>query len=389
VSALAYQALPGREEVVTFPRTDWVPPAEWNRLVRRGFHLRSWFSVAERCGWNSRHLAIEDATGRRAIVPVYLTNRTSLHDLHERWLGPLASVAAASGLGLRPSLTVQAPFALTSDLLHDGRPLSDAAVHRVFDALEEQAQADNARAIVWPFVDLASADILRVGRERGYAQFYAGATAQLRIRWESLDDYIASRSKSVRRSIRADLDGMRSAGLRLTGTTEFWKEAPAMEQLHRESITKRGRGGPIDSLFFTLLAGEAMPRPVAQLTWQGDRLVGSSVNLPHADLLDGTLAALVPEMRGGPAYYNDLIYEPIRLACGQGIAAVDLGPTALYPKVLRGATLRRRMALVRGTSPAVHATLGALGAVVARRQERKEQRALGALWSTRCFLEQD
>ena len=59
--------------------------------------------------------------------------------------------------------------------------------------------------------------------------------------------------------------------------------------------------------------------------------------------------------------------------------------SALYPKVLRGARLRRRVALVRGSSPAVHQALAALGKAVAWRQEAKERRMLGALWGPRCY----
>ena len=64
-------------------------------------------------------------------------------------------------------------------------------------------------------------------------------------------------------------------------------------------------------------------------------------------MLDGTFAAFGPREHGGPAYLNDLVYEPIRLACARGIGTIDLGMSALYPKVLRGARLRRRAFLRR------------------------------------------
>jgi hypothetical protein len=67
------------------------------------------------------------------------------------------------------------------------------------------------------------------------------------------------------------------------------------------------------------------------------------------------------------------------------MGAIDLGMSALYPKVLRGARLRRRVALVRGSGPALHQVLVALGSAVARRQESKERRMLGALWSQDCY----
>jgi hypothetical protein len=121
------------------------------------------------------------------------------------------------------------------------------------------------------------------------------------------------------------------------------------------------------------------------LTWRGGQLAGTSFNLAAGDVLDGTFTAFRQEEHGGPAYLNDLVYEPIRLACARGIETIDLGMSALYPKVLRGARLRRRVALVRGTNAVLHQALAALGKAVALRQEAKERRMLGALWGPRCY----
>jgi hypothetical protein len=109
--------------------------------------------------------------------------------------------------------------------------------------------------------------------------------------------------------------------------------------------------------------------------------VGTSLNLGTPRLLEGTFSGFVPEHRAGPAYFNDLFYEPIRVACREGIAAIDLGATALYAKALRGAALRRRLILIRGTTRARHQMFCAVGRLVARHTEWKERRALGPLWS--------
>ena len=114
-----------------------------------------------------------------------------------------------------------------------------------------------------------------------------------------------------------------------------------------------------------------------------------SLNVWTPDVLDGTFAAFAPAYRGGPAYYNDLCYAMVRLACAEGVAAIDLGASALHAKVLRGAVLRRRMTLIRGTTPGRHRALCVLGGLVARRVEAKERRALGQLWGPRCFAEEE
>ena len=357
-------------------------PAEWNGLARRGFHLHSWFLASERCGWAPRHVAVRGSSGLRAVVPAYLTGANSLYNLHDRWLGPLSRVMPFAGVSLRPVISVQSPFALVPDPLGDPAELPPPLLHRVFERLEATAEADGAKAVAWPGVEEDNLALLQVARERGYAVLYAGASARLQVSWASFEDFVASRSKSSRRTIKADLNAVRVAGLRTTLETDFGAAAPAMSALYRQAFRLRnGSEAPVPREFFEELSRWPSPGIQAQLTWSGDRLVGTSVNLGTRRLLEGTFSAFSPEYRAGPAYFNDLFYEPVRLACREGIEAIDLGATALYAKVLRGAALRRRMILIRGTTPGRHRVIRTIGQLVARQTEWKERRALGPLWS--------
>jgi hypothetical protein len=116
--------------------------------------------------------------------------------------------------------------------------------------------------------------------------------------------------------------------------------------------------------------------------------VGTSLNLVTPQLMDGTFAAFGRQHHRGPVFYNDLCYEPLRHAIAERIEAIDLGASALYAKVLRGAVLQRRVVLIRGSSAAGHRALSALGGLVARRTEQKERESLGPLWGPRCFEEE-
>jgi hypothetical protein len=318
------------------------------------------------------------------VIPAYLTSAETPHDLHDRWLGPLRGLERI-GLGLRPVLSVQAPFALTSDIVGQAGALPRAVLGEAFEQLEDTAARERAKAVVWPFVDPADGAVIAMARERGYAVIDAGATARLRILWSSFDEYVASRSKSVRRTIRADLAALRAAELETVSMADYRPHASEMDALYRDAYRRRnGRDARIAAGYFRRLS---LPDPGiwAQLTSSGGRLVGASLNLAAGSVVDGTFAAFATPEHGGPAYLNDLVYEPIRLACRMGIGAIDLGMSALYPKVLRGARLRRRVALVRGSGPAFHQVLVALGSAVARRQDSKERRMLGALWSQDCY----
>ncbi|HEX5963256.1 MAG TPA: peptidogalycan biosysnthesis protein [Gemmatimonadales bacterium] len=366
-----------------------IEPSEWDGLARRGFHLHAWYLAAERSGWRPRHVAVRGAEGLRGIVPAYLTGPGSLHNLHDRWLGPLSSPAAAGGIELCPVISVQAPLALVSEPLGNPDLLSVAVLHQVFETLEHRAFADEAKAVVWPWVEAGSPKLLEVAYERGYAVLYAGSTARLPVRWASFEDYVSTRSKNVRRTIKADLRASGTLRLRATLESDFRAAVPAMNALCRDAFRRRnGREAALPEAFFEELSRHPSEGIRAQLTWQGGRLVGTSLNVMTPELLEGTLLALSPDHQGGPAYYGDLCYEPIRLACSEAIAEIDLGATALYPKVLRGAVLRRRVTLLRGTTPARHRLLAALGHLVARRTAWKERRALGSLWGPHLFAEE-
>jgi predicted N-acyltransferase len=254
------------------------------------------------------------------VVPAYVTDSSSMHDLHDRWLGPLSGAASFAGIELRPIISVQAPFALVSEPLGDPALLSSQLLHRIFETLEATAIEDGAKAVVWPSVDPGSAAVLRVAEERGYTAVYGGSTARLSIAWESFDDYLSSRSKSVRRTVKNDLDELKSTGLRVETLSHYESAVPAMTALFFESFRRRnGKDAPIQPEFFSRLSLRASSRIQAQLTWSDTRLVGSSVNLMTSRLLEGTLSAFSADHRSGAAYRNDLCYEPIRIACKEGL----------------------------------------------------------------------
>jgi len=378
-----------RDELIVLGGADRLGADEWNGLARRGFHLHQWFAEAERSGWNPRHLAVYGAAGLKTIIPAYVIGSGTPHDLHHRWLGRMGDAAALAGFRMQPVLSVQPPFAHVSEPLGTSNGLSTAILHEVFYALEQTAEAEGAKAVAWPFVDTECDRLLDVATERGYAVLYAGATATLRVRWPSFDDYVRSRSKNVRRTILADLASIGAAGLRTTLTSDFECDASRIDRLYREAFRRRnGRESPLALHLFQQLGRRQTPEIWAHLTWHGDRLVGTSLNLTTPEQLDGTFAAFAPEHCASGVLYNDLCYEPLKVAIREGISSIDLGPTALYAKVLRGAVLQRRMILIRGTTLRWHRVLASLGRLVARRTQHRERSALGLLWGRRCFVEE-
>jgi predicted N-acyltransferase len=353
---------------------------QWDALAGRGFSLHRWHAAAESSGWRARHIVVRQGDSVRAIVPAYLLDGGSALDIHDRWLGPLGPAMAAVGLRLRPTISVGAPCSTTSEPLGDLDELPDSALVEVFAALEEQARQDGARAVVWPFVDEASTRLREIAGQRGYLDSYGGSTAKLAIEWPSFEDYVGSRSKSLRRTIRGELRSLAERGIRTSMTTDFRAYAGEMAALYRSTTgTHRGRTPAVPASLFEHLAQGPSDGVWGQLTFHQDRLVGSSISVAAGRVMEGTFAAFAPGFLAGPVYHNDLVYEPLRLAAALGLGWLDLGPTALYPKVLRGGRLSRRRTLALGLSSPVRAALRTVAPLVARRTEWKERQALESL----------
>jgi len=116
-----------------------------------------------------------------------------------------------------------------------------------------------------------------------------------------------------------------------------------------------------------------------QCAWRGSTLLEMCVALDAGTELDLSLSAQSEETRNGLLYQHCLCYDPVRAAIESGIRRIHLGPSALYPKVVRGARLQSRLTLVRGITPAARAALGVLAPVTDMRNRAKQRRLLGTL----------
>jgi predicted N-acyltransferase len=229
---------------------------EWDALAGRGFSLHRWHAAAESSGWRARHIVVRQGDAVRLIVPAYLLDGGSALDIHDRWLGPLGPAMAAIGIRLRPTVSVGAPCSTTSEALGDLDQLPESALVEIFAALEDQARRDGARAVVWPFVDEANERLREVARQRGYVDSYAGSTARLAVEWSSFDDYVASRSKSLRRTIRGELRSLGESGIRTVMTTDFRAYAGDMAALYQSTTgSHRGRTPSVPTSLFEHLRG--------------------------------------------------------------------------------------------------------------------------------------
>lgn len=357
-----------------------VPRADWDALARRGYHRHAWFVTAESCGAEPRHVGVYDDGELVAVVPAYIERETLHGDLHERWYGPAHRIAGMLGGGLRPSLSIGAPMSSGSDPLGSDAVLTEDVLDDVLQLLEEEARTERVKAIVWPFVSEDATAIRQAARVRGYRESFANSEAVLDVDWSSPEEYITSRSKNVRRTLRNELAWVHDQGVRVSWESDLRAHANTFDAMYRASyLARNGREANLPQLFFKKLAAQQSPGVRVQSAWRGEKLLEMSVALDGGNEMDLCLSAQSDETRNGLLYQHCLCYDPVRAAIAGGLTRIHLGPSALHPKLLRGARLETRYTLVRGCTAAARAALSVLAPVTHSRNRSKQRRLLGKL----------
>ena len=117
------------------------------------------------------------------------------------------------------------------------------------------------KAIVWPFVDEGARYDSRGRASLGYRESFANSEAVIDVEWSSPEEYIASRSKNVRRTLRNELAWVHDQGIRVSWETDL---APAREQPRRllSCIVRRAQRprATLSPRFFARARGAAVAR---------------------------------------------------------------------------------------------------------------------------------
>jgi predicted N-acyltransferase len=361
-----------------------VPRGQWDALARRGYHRHAWFVAAEACGAEARHIGVFDRKNLVAVIPAYIERETLHGDLHARWFGPAHRAAAALGVTLRPSLAIGAPMSTGSDPLGSDAVLTEGIIEHALTLLEEEARDEKLKAVVWPFVDEKETITREVARRLGYRESFANAEAVIDVEWSSPEEYLASRSKNVRRTLRNELAWVHDQGIRVSWETDLREHAATFDAFYRASYAARnGKVATLAPNFFAELAAQQSPGVRVQCAWRGNTLLEMAVALDGGGTLDLGLSAQSEETRNGLLYQHCLCYDPIRAAIAGGLTRIHLGPSALHPKILRGARLTTRLTLVRGVTAAARGTVSVLSRVTNVRNRSKQRRLLGKLAITK------
>jgi predicted N-acyltransferase len=257
-------------------------------------------------------------------------------------------VAAASFLltDAYPAAVCVAPFGYTTSLSGPGlrrKDICDALLER-FDELSTHWSA-KCRAFLY-VPDLARTETAVTALlDRGYAARALDVTCGIRIRWSSIDAYLAELSSSRRSQVRAERKLFTESGLRITpvpidalwDSTMFERFAYLSAKLQE----KYGLGFDVEMERVALDRIRKNMTKYARLDLivASDEIIGFSLAYDLGPKLQSAMAVLDKAAGASStgAYFN-ILYHLLEVAIAKGHDELDLGSGAIEAKVLRGAS---------------------------------------------------
>ena len=217
-------------------------------------------------------------------------------------------------------------------------------------ALEAEAAASGCALAALLYVpDDPASPLPAAARELGWKSAVIAGESRLEVRWSSFDEYLASRSRDRRQSIRAEIRSFAQRGLRIdVGGAEALDDSLA--PLHAQWRSKYGRAvAPADLVRQYALARRHLADSIQVfLARRGDRTVAFSLFYEHAGVLySRALGFDYAETARDFTYFNLLFYEPIKAAIEQGLYLIHYSLESYETKVRRGCRVRPCRAYVK------------------------------------------
>lgn len=321
----------------------------WNTLARSQSLFSQWEwleAYQQQSGRPQSAIILDEAIGPEAAILCAGSTAGDRYDL-SRLFGPDLGVADGE-----PQLILGGTSGYRGGVLLPPTPSRRlAAALAIGAAVEEVAREQAVAGWGMLYLDRATAAELAVHLDHGVARLLQAPGAVVDVEWESFDEYVATRPKSRRTNIVRDLRRTTEAGVAVTVETPrpslIAEAAPllsALQRRHGHPSTPDGAGR-----YLTSFSSGPLERHAVFFV---ARLRGQVIAFAFAIAFDGTLYVRSAGFddalaRQTAAYFTTCYYEPIRYAVANGLHTIDLGPSAYEAKLLRGARLAPRWALVQ------------------------------------------
>ena len=368
-AAVALAMTPKFEVVDTILEVD---REQWDRLARDDVYASyGWLRTVEqtaRADLEPRYLLVKQDERLVAVAACYLAG------LLDRGLtvdgivyGRFVKLAAMLGLSLLPALLCGHPFTYGAHvLLHS--ELDSARRHeicrRLLDELE-RAAGSRRLGLCFDNVFEDEAELVRLLRQRRYAETIHSPVLYLDVPWSSFDGYLRylrGKSRNMARNAKREVRRLEREGIRIRTIEDT---APFDERLFeladRQWYRHNRESLPYRRDFFRRLRENLGRNAVVFGAFAGSSLVGFSLVLEKG----GTGYGLLHGVDGGldreaAAYFNLCFYAPIEAAIARHGQRLYCGRALPEPKLRRGCRRKAVHLFYRSHSRSKEAILGPL-----------------------------
>ena len=250
---------------------------------------------------------------------------------------------------LYPVVTAVAPGYTSGICRSPSLPEPDAAICALLDGLEHEGRVREAGAVAFLYLpEDPGSRLERLAMACGYRPAVVAGRCVLDVAWSTFDDYLSSRTRTRRKSIRAEVErfgaelevevtGVEGLTDALVPLHARWRakhgHPVAEDELRRQYAAIRERLGPAVRLFVARRGGR--PVAFAQFYEHEGTLYSRAIGFDYE------------RVEGSFAYYNLLFYEPLRHAMAQGIRALDYSFESYEAKLGRGCRLQHFLLLLK------------------------------------------
>jgi len=262
-------------------------------------------------------------------------------------LNELATASRLYQQALYPTLLCVAPYGYISAICYrSGLTANESQkiTNFIINALNDLASTCGAKCIAFLYVPEQEDPFLRETLlEHNYLPMLLNANAVLPVEWKSFDEYLMTRTKKRRWTIRDDMRKFQSQGL----TIRYDDVSALTEQFAPLQLNMQRKYGHRSDLLWAIRGYEQIKQNLA--SWARVFTVYKDTQ-PLAFALfyekDGIYyckqAGFDYEQLGNSScYFNLVFYEPIRQAIARGIRSIHYGLESYETKLSRGCYLQK------------------------------------------------
>ena len=339
----------GRPPVRVFRSADGLAAGSWDDLVgAKPTAQYGWvktFEATTTTGVLPHYFTLgEDEQLLAVAIGCLATNPDQCERVIRPLLGRARVLKPALGRLLGPTLILGLNPLGGAPLLSRAETDPDATrkpLHQLCDAIEDYA---DERGWAIAFIGLTDRDrnLIEVLRQRQFGETFGYPTAELDIRWDSWDGYLASLSKGRRNVVRREIRVFEDAGCRVR-RLEAGEPAPgeAFRMIQDHQLRINGRKPRYNDGLVTALQRNLGANARLYVAEQNGELLGF-----FAVLLKDTSAGAAflgiashAKTRNLFVYFNLAFYNLIREAADLGLRRIQYGAEVYKGKSLRGCSI--------------------------------------------------